>query len=52
MHGTTNEITGLALPAIYKQELKFFIIRPPSVKNVFERCHFKHLLKHAISYIM
>ena len=53
IHGTKYEITGLTtLSAICKQELQILIIRPPSVMNVFERGHFKHLYQHAISYIM
>jgi hypothetical protein len=44
MHGTRNEIARIALSAICKQKLRVFIIRPTSVKNVFERGHFKHLL--------
>jgi hypothetical protein len=44
LHGMKNEIARLALSAICKQELRVFIIRPTSVKNVFKRGHFKHLL--------
>ena len=42
-HETKYETTGLEMPAIFKQEIQILIIRPPSVKNVFERGHFKHL---------